>query len=1157
MRPSPRTFAATLSVLALAASSVVAISVPAYAAPDVAAGNVVINEFSTNGWKSNTDFIELYNKGTANVDLTGYHLTDDKGIVGGDDIVLDGTLVAGGFAVIFPGDAAYAKGFGLGKSDEVHLFAPDGVTEIDSYLDLPTDTHAEPSYARTADGTGSFAKAAAATPGGPNTLTASADAASIKINEFDTQPADFVELYNAGIATVNLEGWSIADGESGVQSTADKLVFGSVTLAPGEYLSVTPDAVASGAVASITPTKGFGLNKNDGIWLRNAADVLIDRADDGQGTEHAGGSDAASYGRTAPGFGLWKNTSASTPGVVNVFTATTPEEPEVPGDVDPNWTDIVINELSSDNADTSGDIFGAPLGDAIELKNTGDQPVNLAGWKQIDSGAATAATDFSATLKVAGVLTTVIPAGGYGVFGSTKGLSSGGDSVKIYLPDGTLVHSIDYAAGDGGIDESSNTAHTYKSWAACADGSNDFWRVKVKSFGSDNTAACVDKGQGDAPAATIVINEVTNVGGHVELLNVGNASQDISGTQFLNVGGSVIHTIPAATTIAAGGFYYVGGLNGLGTVDTLKVVDSTGAAIDSFSWADDGIASYQRCESFGVVTFSELPTATFGAANACITPGGTPWPGSQDIAIVDEVNTFGDGDGNGEGDVSGLAFDTSDPTILWAVQNKNTLFKLKKNPTTGKYDDVAGWNGGKKLLFANGAGQLDSEGVTVGPDGALYITSERDNANKDVSYNKIMRFDVSGNLSTATSLTATHEWDVNSDITTGVNLGLEGITWVPDSVLTAGGFLTNGGAVYTPSSYSNHGSGLFFVAVEGTGNLHAFALPYSGATAGAPALVATMTSGFPFSMDVAWDADRSMLWALCDNGCGGAYNTLELIDGEFAVTGSYARPTGMPNLNNEGLAIAPFSQSEGDYQEVVWADDGDTDGNSLRGGQLYRTVDLTKPVPPVTETPTPEPTVVPTPEPTVTPAPQVTQTPVPPVTTPPAPTEFATAPTVALSTTKPKVGSTLTAKVALPTPAADTTTYRWTVDGKTVSTSSKFTPAPKHAGEKVTLTVTFSKAGLATITRKVVSSVEIAPKATVMKLKYTSVKGGKSQKVTFSNLVPGTKYAVYYKGKKIDTVKANTNGHAALIFKAGTKKGSVKVTIKVGSERPGKQFRVR
>src|SRR5690606_26665568 len=90
--------------------------------------------------------------------------------------------------------------------------------------------------------------------------------------------------------------------------------------------------------------------------------------------------------------------------------------------------------------------------------------------------------------------------------------------------------------------------------------------------------------------------------------------------------------------------------------------------------------------------------------------------------------------------------------------------------------------------------------------------------------------------------------------------------------------------------------GLFVTAVEGTGALHFFSL----APGAAPVEVKVESSGFPWSMDVAYDADRDALWALCDDGCGGVYNLLSVVDGDFEVVHSYARPAGMPNLNNEG-----------------------------------------------------------------------------------------------------------------------------------------------------------------------------------------------------------------------------------------------------------------
>ena len=153
----------------------------------------------------------------------------------------------------------------------------------------------------------------------------------------------------------------------------------------------------------------------------------------------------------------------------------------------PAWAVIHINEVSSDNTAT-------PVGDAVELFNSSAADVSIAGWLQIDSGAATSATAFSAKLAD-GTATTVVPAHGYVYFSSTKGLGSGGDGVKIYLPDGangtagTLVDSVDYTAGEAGTDETNNFGAG--SIARCPDGTGAFVSVATKSFGASNATACL------------------------------------------------------------------------------------------------------------------------------------------------------------------------------------------------------------------------------------------------------------------------------------------------------------------------------------------------------------------------------------------------------------------------------------------------------------------------------------------------------------------------------------------------------------------------------------------------------------------------------------------------------------------------------------------
>ena len=182
-------------------------------------------------------------------------------------------------------------------------------------------------------------------------------------------------------------------------------------------------------------------------------------------------------------------------------------------------------------------------------------------------------------------------------------------------------------------------------------------------------------------------------------------------------------------------------------------------------------------------------------------------------------------------------------------------------------------------------------------------------------------------------MTANAEWNLTADIpATGANLGLEAITWVPDTFLVAQGFVdTHLNKPYDPADYPNHGNGLFFVGVEATGAVHVYALDLTGTNF---TRLATFTSGFPSVMDLQFDRDLQQLWAVCDNTCNGRHSILRVSGGAFVVAATFERPTGMPNLNNEGFAIAPQGACADGVKPVWWADDGETGGISIRGGNV-------------------------------------------------------------------------------------------------------------------------------------------------------------------------------------------------------------------------------
>jgi hypothetical protein len=476
-------------------------------------------------------------------------------------------------------------------------------------------------------------------------------------------------------------------------------------------------------------------------------------------------------------------------------------------------------------------------------------------------------------------------------------------------------------------------------------------------------------------SAAVVINEVESddavVADFVELTNNGAASVDIGGYVIKDADDGHAFTIPAATMLAPGGRYVAdvdsgpGGF-GLGKADSARLFAAGNpVAIDSYSWTSHAAATYGRCPD-GTGPMASTAGSTRGAATACPLPA-TPWQGSDAISIADGAKVFGT-------NLSGLAYQPSGSDargVLWAVRNNpSTLYRLIYDGAKWTPDTANGWANGKTLVYPGGAGVPDAEGVTLagGDANGIYVSVERndDGPNSNTSRPGVLRFDAS---SAGAMLTATTEWNMTPDLPgLNENAGLEAITWVPDELLVAKGFIDESkGAKYNPADYAGHGTGLFFAGVEQDGKIIAYALNRSTGTF---FRVATIASGFPKVMELTYEPETTHLWAICDDGCDGRTATLDIAQsglnaGRFAVTNVYARPAGMPNLNNEGFAIAPQAECVNGLKPVFWADDLNTGDHALRSGAIKCTP---LPAPPM---PAPQPTV--TPQPTASPAP-TTQT---------------------------------------------------------------------------------------------------------------------------------------------------------------------------------------
>ena len=430
----------------------------------------------------------------------------------------------------------------------------------------------------------------------------------------------------------------------------------------------------------------------------------------------------------------------------------------------------------------------------------------------------------------------------------------------------------------------------------------------------------------------IKVNEVESSDGipgdWIELYNSGVTDVPIGGYILKDDNNANTFTIPPGTTIAAGGFYAadVDPDFGLGAIDQARFFKPDGVTlIDQFSWGAHASTTFSRCPD-GSAGISNVEVGTKGLPNAC--SAGNSWFGGNAVTPVDSPNAFGGSD------VSGLAYEGSGstaPGTLWAVKNDSgSLFRVAS--TGGTWAPTATWD----LNYTSGLGTPDAEGVTItdaGSAGGVYVATERDGAG--TSRPAVLRFAPTG---AGGALTATNDWNLTGDLP-GLddNSGLEGIAWVPDTYLTSKGFKKDGGTAYNPADFPNHGAGLFFVAVEQTGQVIGYALNHANNTF---TRVATIDRFMSTVTELVYDPERSQLWAECDNNCGGRTAQLYVEtapgpdQGNFVVDVTRNRPTGMANLNNEGFAVSSRTECVGGVKPVYWADDDNTGSNTLRAGTV-------------------------------------------------------------------------------------------------------------------------------------------------------------------------------------------------------------------------------
>ncbi|MBN2801244.1 MAG: lamin tail domain-containing protein [Deltaproteobacteria bacterium] len=302
---------------------------------------------------------------------------------------------------------------------------------------------------------------------------------AVYLNELDAGgDPDWVELYNAGDAPLDLSALALSDG--------DEPWSLSGVIAAGAFAVIDCDGGEAGAPFKLSGD-GETLSLHDS--LGDVIDAVAFPAAEG----------GLTWGRIPDGSGAWAPT-LPTPGSANAVggagCAGVPAE-------------LVLNELLS----------GGETADFVELVNTGDSCLDLAGLYLSDDADALDAFPLPALTLEAGAFTVIWADQGEGDDHAPFKLSSGGEDVFLSDADGAILATVALPALEADT-----------SWGRLPDGTGAFQRT-APTPGEANRALAGCSGA----LSEVVINELLSSGAtadYIELFNGGSACVSLGGAHL-------------------------------------------------------------------------------------------------------------------------------------------------------------------------------------------------------------------------------------------------------------------------------------------------------------------------------------------------------------------------------------------------------------------------------------------------------------------------------------------------------------------------------------------------------------------------------------------------------------------------------------------------
>lgn len=836
---------------------------------------VFINEIESNDTVTGIDWIEIINTGNSDVDISGWFVSDDKGLERVEDNkewrIPDDTVLKAGEILVIEHDVVLSN-LSLGKNDTVTLYDSNN-TILDSYT---YTGHAVGTYSRVPDGTGEFVDQEP-TKGELNIVEKEElPKHKLVINEINSAPDDWVELINIGTGEIDLSGYEIRDN-----SNDHRWKFDDGTKLPaGELIVVeanTPGLVyddQSNTFVTGEFQEAIGIGSGDSIRLYDRDGNILDEY---SWTEHAsyeGNEALASFGRYPDGTGsfvLMKETK----GAKN------------------DWykPQIVINEVESNGDET----------DWVEVYNVGTTTVDISGWYLYDDDPVGHAADIKPVAEG-----TLLNPGEFYVFDQNSHFTFGlgkADQVTIFNKAGLSIAEFAWETHADGV------------YARIPDGTGDFVDFPTST-----------KGKANIVTNPVILNEIQSNdanGGFdwIELANPTGEVLDISGIVIKDNDDSHQYTIPEGTVIPENGFLVltedVFGF-GLGKNDSVRLFEND-RLIASTTWTNHTNPTWGLYPDVKGNEYRNTVEATPGAPNKFEgIPDIIEWPGNGEVAIFDNEPTFLE-------DSSGLDFFNGQ---LYAVDNGTGRFWILDVSKDGELSFAKGFENGKRVRFQKDADNPraagpDAEGITVDKDGFVYIASERDNSMKGVNFNMILKVDPKIE---AEDLVALQQWDLTASLPqVSANMGIEAVEWVANENVEGKLFDQHTNTVFDASNYPDAiANGVFFVALEDNGHVYAYILNEDGSSV----QIADIDGKIGGAMALDYDTYENVLWVVADNGYNNRAAKLSF-NGEKQADIVHVMPaSGVDiNANNEGFAIAEANYTKDGQRPVYRFKDGDKTGS--------------------------------------------------------------------------------------------------------------------------------------------------------------------------------------------------------------------------------------